>query len=197
MGNSPYNGFLTGADRDLLEELSGGADLGKKKDERYATRQRAARALRDFVLLERQLPDGNDRRLIFNTLMDPELWESEPDHSKVMRDLFAFLFRAYIPNYGIDFAETQQWMERGIRKAINPAYVFVYVETVDEKLLDKWRSEFREDEETFMEETSDRHPVPGLPLQALLQSGRIRPEEYLRNAEGGESIGGGFSDSEE
>lgn len=180
-----FSGFLTRTDWE--EHLSTMEEINSdNRHPRLRIRQRAARALRDLVRLERQLPEGDDRRMIFETLLDTELWDSEPDRSEVMRDLFTFLLRIHAPDHQVIPAEIERWLEHAIRASKHPnvaAYVDVDITIRDTDMLDNWESFLVRDKKDFLEFSQKKG---GKPLEALLQTGRITPEDYMEYSDPGD-----------
>lgn len=188
-----YHGFLTDDDHEHLQRGLEELPSGEKKRVRYGIRQRAARAIRDLVILERELPEGDDRGKIFEAVFKEDgLWSEVVDDSarrqdKLMRDLFTFLIDGYNGYWGDKTGRpvegrADQWMKRGLQAAYPESYVSVVIERADREQLDEWEDEVRDEDGVV----TDEHDLFDTELQALLQTGRIDVEEY--ESAGPESI---------
>lgn len=182
--DSRYGGFLTARDKKKLNEWDNNTDLqdNQVRQDRFNLRQRTARALRDLVLVERELPAGSDRELIFDTLLKPDLWETthyegEMDDWGIMRTIFDFLITSHTTSTSgdnvPDAPSLEKWIEHAVRQVMPRGYVTADIIIRPPEWLDSIEDKYRKNPDRLEKKE----------LDALLRTGRISFEEYQEHGE--------------
>lgn len=183
-----FSGFLTPADKEALREIEETDE--NNRQERFRIRQRTARALRDLVIVQENLPGENYPGSIFDVLFQ-DTWEelpwsvSPPDShtpQAFMRALFRFVFAG--SKQHLNWADEgmienfEDWIRVGLKQAFPEDYFDVNITRIPADELDELEYKFRESKsEPDGPELTDQE------MTALFQSQRISVQEYLEHTD--------------